>query len=378
MVDDQGAIDLVLIHGTHAKNAPWTDPGSDLASFLCDGLPVHSIHRFSWSGTNSFRARRQATHDLVASLDEDRSGASTRPLVVIAHSHGGNVCRDALVYDTVRRRVAGFVCLSTPFFTAREREFHVLGRHSLGVMWWIMATVGFVAAFWVGCLALIRTFDRYEGPLDLFDSSGFWPIVGAAFVAWLATWFWLRSKAKQGKEAAAAVLKWQREADIPPPCPVLVVTNARDEATGALVGIRFGAWIVGAPTRWLRAKVSRRAFVFLALCLVQLGLIKILPVIGGWIGAYSIAWAYIFIPAALFFGLTGIATLYLVAGWDAPAMAPFIEVNAESLYAGRAETFRAPDPGGLGLAHSTVYGDPHVWQEMVDWIRLRVLASDPR
>jgi pimeloyl-ACP methyl ester carboxylesterase len=134
----------VLVHGTFARNSEWCQPNSafrtDLNQFF--GGTVQFI-RFRWSGWNLHRARIMAGTRLAARLADVVSSNPNSKIVVIGHSHGGNVIRYAFrhVGKDVGERVGGVVTLATPFVTVKPRQNLAWLRH-------------LVTAFAIGALAL--------------------------------------------------------------------------------------------------------------------------------------------------------------------------------------------------------------------------------
>jgi hypothetical protein len=128
---------LMLVHGTIPSAGPvrlganptWT--ASD--SFFCQGLQQRLgvpivIKQFSWTGKNSHRARIEAAHRLATwFLQELRTPRYAR-YYLVAHSHGGNVALYAvkMLPQELRSRVAGIVCLGTPFFHCVPRPANEL------------------------------------------------------------------------------------------------------------------------------------------------------------------------------------------------------------------------------------------------------------
>jgi Alpha/beta hydrolase family len=104
-----------LLHGTWASGAPWTQPNSLLAQSLKkefgDPLPVN------WTGTNRDRDRRSAAEQVVAAL-ENQQGRH----VLNSHSHGGNVAIYAAADPRLGGKIAGIVCLNTPFISIVRRD----------------------------------------------------------------------------------------------------------------------------------------------------------------------------------------------------------------------------------------------------------------
>ena len=58
---------VTLVHGTFARGAPWTQPGSALSKAVCEHFGGRvQLRRFDWSGRNSFRARAKGAEALAA------------------------------------------------------------------------------------------------------------------------------------------------------------------------------------------------------------------------------------------------------------------------------------------------------------------------
>ena len=121
---------LTLVHGTWGRgflcpsgDAPWTSDTSALCGALRDGIaPDLAFRRFRWSGRNSHTARFKAARELCDYLQDGLDRWPKAAHFVIAHSHGGNVALSALATSNLRGKVAGVVCLATPFLAAQERD----------------------------------------------------------------------------------------------------------------------------------------------------------------------------------------------------------------------------------------------------------------
>ena len=116
------------------------------------------IKRFAWTGRNSQQARDRAATDLHGQLQRGL-GYRERRIVVIGHSHGGNIAlaaRDKLC-EASRQRVR-CVLMGTPFLVSNE-QYDVKSLYSmlpqfvrdyLGPIW----VIGFTTFCYVGMLAL--------------------------------------------------------------------------------------------------------------------------------------------------------------------------------------------------------------------------------
>lgn len=144
MIEAGTPIVAVLVHGTFARDSEWCRPDSEFRADLNRWLGGNvRFVRFRWSGWNLHRARIKAGTRLATHLARVVSAYPTAKIVVIGHSHGGNVIRYAFrqVGTDTAQRVAGVVTLGTPFVMAEPRQY-------LG---WLRRLVIFCA---IGALAL--------------------------------------------------------------------------------------------------------------------------------------------------------------------------------------------------------------------------------
>jgi hypothetical protein len=113
---------FTLIHGTWAKKARWVRPHSNLSRALKELPGGARVLPFVWTGRNSSAARRLASERLEKKLALRVQNYPAARHYVIAHSHGGNIAISTLARAPFKGRIAGAVCLSTPFLTARPRD----------------------------------------------------------------------------------------------------------------------------------------------------------------------------------------------------------------------------------------------------------------
>ena len=103
-----------------ADREKWWQTGSPFQTALFDqlGLAEHpGFTPFSWSGTNSERARRKAARLLIRELRQlDRDGVAFH---LIGHSHGGSVIAEAMLIAARRRirldSLKSITTIGTPF-----------------------------------------------------------------------------------------------------------------------------------------------------------------------------------------------------------------------------------------------------------------------
>jgi len=132
----------VIIHGNNAADDPWWRPGPPDSPTFADRLEqalaarskegtvwkpalAHGMicEQFAWSGQNSHRDRVRAAKRLRSNLKllAQKLGATAeRPLHVnlVAHSHGGNVCLQAMKHLSKKVRIRTAVLMGTPLLTA--------------------------------------------------------------------------------------------------------------------------------------------------------------------------------------------------------------------------------------------------------------------
>jgi pimeloyl-ACP methyl ester carboxylesterase len=125
---------VILVHGTFARSAAWTRKGK-LYSALKTHLPGSIILSYDWSGWNSNASRLKAAKGLTRLLRELRLKNPGQRIVVIGHSHAGNVILSALKTDGALADAV--VCLATPFlqFAPRDLDFYEETLYSVFLGW---------------------------------------------------------------------------------------------------------------------------------------------------------------------------------------------------------------------------------------------------
>ena len=95
----QLSADIVIVHGSFARYEKWYQPGGDFyESINTFALKAeHSVYSFSWSGIPTKNSIYLAAIDLSTLL---LTHTKTNSLILIGHSHGGNVINRAshLIY----------------------------------------------------------------------------------------------------------------------------------------------------------------------------------------------------------------------------------------------------------------------------------------
>jgi hypothetical protein len=148
------------------EDVAWYKTDSLFTSWLSAALGSGPfIQEFEWSGANNQWQRLCVAGAIGDGSKGEQCGANVETLrsriarneadypdcqqVLVAHSHGGNVCMAALQDEQTRNRVSGLVCLSTPFLNVRRRTDAATqaGYLQLG-LWVIYFVVFFTAIIW--------------------------------------------------------------------------------------------------------------------------------------------------------------------------------------------------------------------------------------
>ena len=116
----------VLVHGTRARDAKWVQAESEFAQALLTLDPGGvCFYKFLWSGANAQVDRASAADSLTELLGVEAGAHPDAKFLLIGHSHGGNICSNAIKGVPPANRV-GVVCLATPFLSARARSLRTL------------------------------------------------------------------------------------------------------------------------------------------------------------------------------------------------------------------------------------------------------------
>lgn len=126
---------ILLVHGTILipwlmRDPQWIRPHHPFRERLAEAYPEAEIVPFRWRGGNWHADRLRAAHELAEVIDaEDGS------LLVIGHSHGGNVARMALQLAQEREAETRLITLATPFLNVRWHPRDWTGRRRPTVSW---------------------------------------------------------------------------------------------------------------------------------------------------------------------------------------------------------------------------------------------------
>lgn len=215
---------VTLVHGTFARNAPWTSADSDLVGRLkAAGIGPVQIRCFSWSGWNSFGARARAAAALGRDVEAVHREHLNLPHYIIGHSHGGNVAISArlALSDKI---IEGVVCLATPILTTCRRRLTKSRQTMIGFAFYLVLILPFI--------------DWNAPPRDLTNLQLF-VMLAAALGATLLTIM---------ASSLARKLDNVRPASDLDPCRVTFIRAPFDEASGLIGTANFAGWILARTT----------------------------------------------------------------------------------------------------------------------------------
>ena len=122
---------VVTVHGTFSGRQNIPDPAeadqeffsekSDFAAALKKDLPVKRWHEYEWSGANLESDRRRAARKFTRFMKGLNLGPD-EDVLVLAHSHGGNVALDGLRNAPINNRISLYT-FGTPFIWKETRFF---------------------------------------------------------------------------------------------------------------------------------------------------------------------------------------------------------------------------------------------------------------
>lgn len=399
---------LVLVHGTFAAQAGWMQNGSLCRKILgSESGDRVSFVPFGWTGKNNQEARLAASRDLVQTVRSQLEGdPSEKRVVILAHSHGGNIALKALEELHSVPQVAGVVCMATPYFSVRVRNT----PRVLSVLPWVFAPF----ACWAFSLAALIPLAIVYGPALLVSKMMDWPVADTYILVFLPlalvvmVAYSLRVYLRLCARIRTVLDKWidqrahyvnKRYAASPGRVPVMSVGVSIDEAS---LWLRVIAWFGSIPF------LTWRPWIFLCLCYAAVWLAMIFPAAGteglwpdptGRFQTFANTGAFEFFSAPFFtvqriffdwfmFPLLGFFALLLI--WQfAMAIIPFLMRTSPIVFGTESvldnlvadvrtcskpvcenlTSVRMARKGIWPLEHCRIYDDPPTLSAVASWIR---------
>lgn len=139
-----------------------------------------TVERFEWSGRNTHRARVRAAMALASRIEQ----IGDEIVVIVAHSHGGNVALAAARLAPLTDRARALVALGTPFLTSGKQVERlpslVVTLGAGGIVSSILAVIGVVPPAFPLALGGLASFhlaanlysliSRYRLPAEALDA----------------------------------------------------------------------------------------------------------------------------------------------------------------------------------------------------------------
>src|SRR5262249_2971198 len=104
-----GYVQFVLVHGTFSSNRTW----AAFAAELQREDPSTSLDYWPWTGANAQGGRMESARKLACYINDKKKASPDQPLILIGHSHGGNVCRAAASFAKPEA-VQAIIYIATP------------------------------------------------------------------------------------------------------------------------------------------------------------------------------------------------------------------------------------------------------------------------
>src|SRR5688500_10186500 len=204
---------VTLVHGTFARRADWTLPSSRTCrSISAAAAGQVRFEQFLWSGWNAVTLRKRGVERLTLHLTDVLARWPDARHFVIGHSHGGNIAFQAMRDAAVESRIAGVVCLSTPFLCAAPRNLGPVGPIAI---WWFPVVVALFCL--VPAVELL--------PAEFESAAG-----GVALILAVGAGFFISPRVARFAGTVADSLHYPNV----PPNQVLIVRSFGDEASAAL------------------------------------------------------------------------------------------------------------------------------------------------
>jgi pimeloyl-ACP methyl ester carboxylesterase len=234
---------VILVHGTWAREADWTNQDSILVQELISKMGSKNVAIFArdWSGRNSAKQRAIGAIALQKDLTKLAAQYPQAEINVVAHSHGGNLAAKAL--DGHDNRRIGLACLSTPFLRARHRR---AGGWTAKI---VLANFSILAVTSVGGIyAYLTAYTHFEQTHWKIPNLlvGMVAISVYHFFKWFSKWLpnFLR---KTGSRFSSSI-----NFNLDSSTRLLIIKMADDEPGLALTTYRFLDWILDVCIAFVR------------------------------------------------------------------------------------------------------------------------------
>lgn len=239
------AAHIVLVHGTWGRgwwrlvgktssalpeHRYWFQLGSSFYEAIRTSVPAQlDFHAFLWSGANRFIGRYGAAIRLAKELLRLSFHDPSTPVLVIAHSHGGNVALLAASLLSAKHRPLAIATMGTPFIYVTEKE--ISGFESSAMLLGVVLTI-VITPFILGVLVPLIIIGWAE-------HSESYLLLSLAIIAAIAIFYFVFSSwdgivNRVGKRYRKLKYRLLKSSPKNLPCDLLVLRATGDEASGAL------------------------------------------------------------------------------------------------------------------------------------------------
>lgn len=333
-------ITVIAIHGTFAQGAPWTKTTSALSKKIRAGIEKQgrtlAWHCLSWTGGNKVTDRNQAVALLHAALDTLLTSFPERPVILLAHSHGGNIALKA-AESFIQHQNLHIITMATPFLFAQPRPDAERIIMTAGCCCVILSSL-------IGWLLLAQILPLYGlAPFGLASlAAGFATLVLILYIV-AKDWSFIdadRERVLQATPDPAKIL--------PLASRTLICSRAGDEADGAIkVAALLSGW-VGLQMRLAEFDPMNFKVGNLTQCVYLLKLLA---------------------------GTACMTLLHRVVGTGTALAAATVALSSSETPPGswqHAQSLQSVGESAPLLGHSQIYGDEQVLTDIARWIRQRI------
>jgi pimeloyl-ACP methyl ester carboxylesterase len=360
----------VLVHGTFARDAAWTKSDSSMAEAIRSGLgePWQTTH-FNWSGENSYQGRETASDELAKVLEALVSESEQSQVVVIAHSHGGNVAMRALKKMKETRQIQALVTLGTPILRVQLKNWAPPSVYAISLWAWFSFAI---------YLAYRYASSAVESTMSTLTFAG---VLVATLVAWI---FHFQLKKAKNEAREIQLVSYEPEMGN---VPLLIIKHRFDEANlwlSALLVPQFMEKILAPIGNSLVGNRLRRRLIFTGIASIFLYVIFGLPPMWLFYCLILVTGPFVLIVPLLSFIGSLVSAHKFGFGGSPKLRYLFVEIsivrNLEqkgafvSTYSGIGGMLRTARPTWSNMAtpHSLGYRDPKAIAKVARWLKVMI------
>jgi hypothetical protein len=365
---------ITLVHGTWGSKSKWLEEESTIRKHLETSLKRRvEFVTPRWNGRNVSSARQEAASIVRNQLKENFERYKDAEQYIIAHSHGGNVTLYALEDRDIEQKIAGVICLNTPFIS-------VVRRNTKVILAQLVVLIGVFPLIFL-MQNIFTAFEETAFRGAAFLGIGLSIFIGIVILATIltgnvlapfASWIYQKRERVIGQLLPSPIER----------CPIFCLSTAGDEPVAVL---GFSEAIANLPYLLMHIIVWPFAFV-LAFAAQSLGYIPPLSLVAQPPSEAMFSSMFIYAPGflialqvlavAISFAFRGLP-LGEGIGWRRLFYNLFVRISVSVVPINcRNVHFEAYDGKSSGvLMHSQIYKDEKAIEIMADWINKQKLED---